>query len=89
MPALNNMGTYNPGVGSYLIKKDDGVRIMALKLAAGGAATITGSAKIGAFGNSVPIALVAGEPTIVSNQDNMDGLTLDITVGTVLIITNQ
>jgi len=89
MPTIDNMGTYNLGVGTYPVVKSDGVKIMALKLAAGGAATIKGSAKIGSFGASTPIALVAGEPTIVSNQDNMDGLTLDVTIGTVLVITNQ
>lgn len=89
MPTINNMGTYSLAVGSYPIVKDDGVRVIALKLSAGGAATVTGGAKIGSFGPSVPISLVVGEPTIFSNDDPMDGLTIDVTAGTVLVITNQ
>lgn len=89
MPTVNNMGTYSLGVGSYPIVKEDGVRVIALKLSAGGSATVTGSAKIGSFGPSVSIPLVAGEPTIFSNSDPMDGLTIDVTVGSVLVITNQ
>jgi hypothetical protein len=89
MPKNNNMGTYTVGVSTITIAKADGVRVIALKLNAGGAATVTGSAKIGALGNSNSIPLVAGEPTIFSNQDPIDGLTVDVTAGTILIITNQ
>lgn len=89
MPKTNNMGTYNLVVGTYTIKASDGVRVLALKLSAGGAATVVGTAKIGDMGNSTPINLVAGEPTIFSNQDPMDGLTITVTAGTVLVITNQ
>jgi len=89
MPRKNNMGTYTLAVGSTSIVAADGVRVIALRLAAGGAASVTGSAKIGSLGVSTPIALVPGEPTIFSNQDPIDGLTIDVTVGTVLVITNQ
>lgn len=90
-----NMGTYTltttggDGGGNYLISSADGVSVIALKLAAGGTATVTGSAKIGTFGNSTSIALVAGEPTIFTNDEAIDGLTISVTVGTVLAITNQ
>lgn len=89
MPKTNNMGTYTLAVGTYTIKADDGVRVIALKLSAGGAATVKGAAKIGDMGPSTPIALVVAEPTIFSNQDPMDNLVIDVTAGTVLVITNQ
>lgn len=89
MPKNINIGTYTVGVGSFVITKEDGVRIIAIKLLAGAAGTITGQAKIGALGVSNAIALVIGEPTLVSNQDPIDGLTVNITAGQATIITNQ
>lgn len=96
MGKQNNMGTYtlsptggpnNDGV--YVINDTDGVSIIALKLSTGGAATIQGAAKIGSFGVSSPVALLADEPTMLSNPDFIDGLTITVTSGTVLCLTNQ
>lgn len=90
------MGTYTltttggpTNNGVYTVNASDGVMVMALKLSVGGAATIAGSAVIKAFGNSSAIALVAQEPTLVSNPDLIDGLVITVTGGTVLVITNQ
>ena len=96
MSKQNNMGTYTlvPGGGpagsnSYTIVSADGVSVVALKLSAGGAATVSGSAKIGQFGVSSPLALVAEEPTVFSNDELIDGLVITVTSGSVLVITNQ
>lgn len=96
MGKLNNMGTYTlvPGGGpaggnTYTISQQDGVSVIAFKLSAGGAATIQGSAKIGQFGNSTPISLTALEPTICSNDELIDGLTITVTAGSVIVLTNQ
>ena len=90
------MGTYTltttggpNGDGVYTINDTDGVSIIALKLSTGGAASIQGAAKIGSFGNSTAVALLADEPTILSNPDLIDGLTITVISGTVLVLTNQ
>lgn len=89
MPKTNNMGTYTMAVGVTTIVASDGVRVIALKLSAGGAATVKGAAKIGGLGVSTPIILNPGEPTIFSNPDPIDNLEITVTVGTVTAITNQ
>ncbi len=92
----NNMGTYTlsdtggpTSNGIYTILASDGVTIIALKLATGGAATVRGSAVIKAFGASTAIDLVEEEPTILSNPDPIDGLVITVTSGTVNVLTNQ
>ncbi len=96
MSKQNNMGTYtltNVGGpnsdGVYPIQDADGVAVIALQLAAGGAASVIGAARIGSFGASTSIALVAGETTIFTNPDLIDGFTITVTAGTVKVITNQ
>lgn len=90
MPKTNNMGTYTIAAGpAVTIVAADGVRVIAFKLSAGGAATVSGSANIKNLGVSTPIALTPLEATIFSNQDPIDGLTITVTAGTVLAITNQ
>src|SRR4051812_355616 len=92
----NNMGTYtltssggpnNDGV--YTINQADGVYIIAFKMADGSEANVSGSAKIGDFGDSTPIDLVALENTVFSNPDPIDGLVITVVSGEVLAITNQ
>ncbi len=85
---LSNIGGPNND-GVYTIKDSDGVSIIALKLSSGGAASIQGAAKIGDFGNSTAIALVADEPTILSSPEFIDELIITVTSGTILVLTNQ
>lgn len=89
MPKTDNMGTYVLAVGTYPIVSADGVRVIAMKLSAAGAATVTGAAKIGSMGISGAIPLVPDEPTLFSNQDPIDNMIIDVTAGTLTIITNQ
>lgn len=90
MPKSNNMGTYTLTAGNtYTISAEDGVRVMSLILSAAGIATVIGSAKIGSMGASTAINLVAGVPTIISNQDPIDGFVITVTAGTVTVYTNQ
>lgn len=89
MPTVDNMGTWVKGPGTYSITKQDGVRVIAMKLTAG-TANVQGSAKVGSFGASMPVPLVMNEPTVLSNQDPIDGLTLTIDPGSsVTIFSNQ
>jgi hypothetical protein len=89
MPKNNNMGTYTLVVGTYLIPAADGIRVMSLTLSAAGIATVQGAAKSSAMGASAAISLSPGIPTIVSNQDPIDGFTIEVTAGTVTVYTNQ
>lgn len=84
--ATNNIGTFTLTTSIQIIQ-DWGVRSISIKCTAG-TVTFTGSMKLGSLASNALTVPVDGVVTI-SDNDAIDGLTIDATAGTALLITRM
>jgi len=83
----DNIFTYVLTNETLLIKSEYGVRSIAMKLVSGNA-SFYGTMKLGSL-SSGSIPLVVNDSVTVSDDNNIDGLTIDATAGSVQIIARK
>lgn len=83
----DNIFTYVLTNDTLLIKAEYGVRSVAMKLVSG-AASFSGTMKLGTL-SSGSIPLVVNDPVTVSDDNNIDGFTIDASAGSVQIIARK